>query len=98
MMTLITQTGDTAVIMAAIDEAVIIAVMDPKAILAAAIVGITANRATKNALYAANLNAGSLNTHVMSKRIPESVSEPTFNSEAWTIIIPHFWPILKALK
>jgi hypothetical protein len=84
--------------MAAINEAAIIAVMDPKAIFAAAIVGITANRATKSALYAASLNAGSSGTHVMSKRIPKSDSEPTFNSEAWTMITPHFWPTLKALK
>jgi hypothetical protein len=84
--------------MAVINEAVIIAVVDPKATLAAAIVGITANRATKSALYAASLNVGPSGTYVMSKRVPESVSELTFNSEAWTITIPHFWPILKALK
>jgi hypothetical protein len=98
MMTPITQIGDTAVTMAAINEAAIIAVVDPKAILAAATVGITANRATKSALYAANLDADPSGTHVISRRIPESVSEFTFNSETWTMIIPHFWPILKALK
>jgi hypothetical protein len=84
--------------MAAINEAVIIAVVDPKATFAAATVGITANRATKSALYAANLDADLLSTHVMSRRIPESVFKLTFNSEAWTMIIPHFWPILKVLK
>jgi hypothetical protein len=56
--------------------------VDPKAILAAVIMGITANQAIKNALYAASLDAGPLGTHVMSRKIPESVSEPTFNNEA----------------